>query len=246
MTATPKGKVKENIKAILIALLAALILRQFVIASYNVPTGSMKDTILVGDFMFVNKFVYGARTPTWLGVPFTDIGVHLPFLRFPSIVDPEPGDIVVFEYPLKPHLDYIKRCMAIGGQTVEGKERKIFVDGKPEGEETQLKVVYDPAERSRIRYTGIARPNGKEYVIRHRTNHNLSDQYHSFGPKEVPANHYFMCGDNRDNSEDSRAWGFVEEDLLVGKPLLIWLSVNTSTIQFSKKIRWERLGMVLR
>ncbi len=246
MSVTPRDKAKENLKAILIALFAALVLRQFVIASYNVPTGSMKDTIMVGDFMFVNKFIYGARTPSWIGVPFTKTGFYLPNYRFPSITDPKPGDIVVFEYPLEPLLDYIKRCMAIGGQTVEINEGKFLIDGQPEGEEIKLRKDYDFEDKMRVDYYAITRPSGKNYTIRHKDPHPLYNDYNQKRPVTIPENHYYMVGDNRDNSLDSRKWGFVKEDLLVGKPLMIWLSWNTFGVEPHKKIRWDRLGTVLR
>jgi signal peptidase I len=94
-----KGKQWESVKAILIAILAALVLRQFVIAAYKIPTSSMEDTLLVGDFLLVNKFYYGAQTPNWIGIPFTHIGFNIPWFRFPRIEPPEQNDIVVFRYP---------------------------------------------------------------------------------------------------------------------------------------------------
>ncbi|NIV03996.1 MAG: signal peptidase I, partial [Calditrichae bacterium] len=160
---TPKRKAIDNVKAILIALFAALVLRQFVIASYNVPTGSMKDTILIGDFMFVNKFVYGARTPSWIGVPFTCNGYEVPFYRFPSIEEPEPRDIIVFVYPKDPCLDYIKRCMAKEGQTLHLKNGDVFIDGQPEGEKIPLGKSFDPEERAFLKETKIIAPSGKTY-----------------------------------------------------------------------------------
>ncbi len=242
----PKNKIIENIKAVLIALLAALILRQFVIASYNVPTGSMKDTILIGDFMFVNKFIYGARTPTWIGIPFTDKGFYVPFVRFPAITKPKQYDIVVFEYPRERRLDYIKRCVAVGGQSVEVKDNKLYINGNPEGEETFLYRKFDPEENRQIQYYKITTPTGKTYTIRHA----LYNGYglNNYNTVIVPPDHYFMMGDNRDNSQDSRVWGFVPPENIVGKPLIIWLSWNGTVpgYRLFKKIRWGRLGSVVR
>ena len=245
-------KTSETIKAVLIALLAALILRQFVIASYNVPTGSMKDTILVGDFMFVNKFIYGARTPVWAGIPFTEFGVYLPeWLQFasPSIAEPKAKDIIVFDYPLDRKIDYIKRCVAVGGQTVEVKNKSLYVDGKPEGNLTPLGQKFDPGAtpKQNIEYTQITMDDGKSYQIRHYTHPYIPRD--DYGPGKIPEGHYFMMGDNRDNSQDSRRWKFVPRDHIVGKPLMIWLSWNNLEIpayRFYDKIRWERLGMVVR
>ena len=243
---TPKDKIIENIKAVLIALIAALILRQFVIASYNVPTGSMKDTILIGDFMFVNKFIYGARTPTWIGIPFTDKGFYVPFVRLPAITKPKQYDIVVFEYPRERRLDYIKRCVAVGGQSVEVKNGKLYVNGQPEGEETPLFRKFDPEENRQIQYFKIVTANGKTYTIRHAIYNSLG--INNFRQVIVPPEHYFMMGDNRDNSQDSRVWGFVPPENIVGKPLMIWLSWNGNVpgYRLFDKIRWGRLGMVIR
>ncbi|MGH1364461.1 MAG: signal peptidase I [Calditrichia bacterium] len=240
----PRKRQFESFKSILIAFIAALILRQFVLASYNVPTGSMKDTIMIGDFMFVNKFVYGARTPTWLGIPFTDTGVRLPFFKLPGFVDPEEGDIVVFEYPKKPWLDYIKRCMATGGRSIELRNGEVFVDQKPEGQRHFISSKYDLRSQHQVNYTEIKRENDKNYTIRQFKDGQY--QWNNADPVTVPEDHYFMMGDNRDNSEDSRSWGFVPDDLVVGKPLIIWLSWNSYGSGFGKKVRWERLGKVIR
>jgi signal peptidase I len=246
----PKNKTVEMVKAILIALFAALVLRQFVIASYNVPTGSMKDTILVGDFMFVNKFIYGARTPVWIGIPFTTTGTEIPFYRFPAISEPGRNDIVVFDYPdpKDPEdrsTDYIKRCVAVGGQTVEVQGESLFVDGKHEGQMTDLGQKYDRDERQNIEYTRVIDEQGNAYTIRHHTRPYIRRNY---GPREVPPDHFFMMGDNRDNSLDSRSWGFVTRDRIGGKPLMIWLSwdKNVPGYRFYEKIRWYRLGDIVR
>ena len=237
----------ETAKALFIALFAALVLRQFVIASYNVPTGSMKDTILIGDFMFVNKFIYGARTPIWFGIPFTGLGAEIPHFRFPAIADPERTDIIVFDYPKDIKLDYIKRCVAVGGQTVEVKNGTLYIDDRQEGDLTPLERRFDPEERYTVRYTRVS-PNdsGHSYTIRHfMTNGLRSDR---MPMKIIPEGHYFMMGDNRDNSLDSRSWGFVPRSHIVGKPLMIWLSWDgyTPGYRFYDKIRWGRLGSVIR
>lgn len=224
--------------------MAALVLRQFVLASYNVPTGSMKDTIMVGDFMFVNKFVYGARTPVWLGIPFTDIGVSLPYFSFPAIIEPKQYDIIVFDWPEGIHLDYIKRCVAVEGQSVEVRDRSLLVNGQPEGRLTPLSRKFDRSEGN-IDFTRVDLPDDKTYTIRHWAS--LSGR-RPFGTVTVPENSFFMMGDNRDNSLDSRSWGFVRRDQIGGKPLMIWLSWNgdAPAYRFYDKVRWDRLGMILR
>lgn len=229
---TPRTKTIDTIKAVLIALFAALILRQFVIAAYKIPTGSMENTLLIGDFLLVNKFVYGAQTPEWIGIPFTKIGRELPWFRFPSITEPKPYDIVVFKYPKDPYLDYIKRCIAVGGQTIESKNKKIFINGHPFPIPPKIKYI-DRRILKRQYYDDTIFKEGNR---------------DNFGPIKIPQNSYFVMGDNRDNSLDSRYWGFVPPENMVGRPLLIYLSLDplTSAYHLYSKIRWNRLGKVIR
>jgi len=121
-------RIKDFFEGLFVALIAALIIRQFIIGSYHVPTGSMETTILRGDFLLVNKFVYGMRTPDWIGIPWTDIGFFMPWFSFPSFEEPEQGDVVVFRFPQDPVLDYIKRCVAQGGQSLEVRNKEIYTD----------------------------------------------------------------------------------------------------------------------
>lgn len=217
------SKTWEQIRSLFWALIFALILRQFVVANYTIPTPSMEDTLLVGDFLFVNKFIYGMRTPDWIGIPFTDIGFKVPHYRFPALDRPETGDIIVFKYPLDPSKEYVKRVIATGGQTVEIKDNKVFVDGK---------LFPDPPGAKHI-YSSLF--------------DNLPIKK-NFGPVTVPQDHFFVMGDNRDNSADSREWGFVPWENVVGKPLLIVFSVekNVPWIRLDKKIRWSRFSRIIR
>ena len=122
----------DHVKPILTAVLVALLIRQFVIQAFRIPTGSMEKTLLVGDFLFVNKFLYGAETPERLRVPlvnWTLLG-GLPVFKFPAIREPQQGDIIVFEYPLDRDQDYIKRCVGVAGDSVELRNGLLFVNGK--------------------------------------------------------------------------------------------------------------------
>ncbi len=231
---SPKEKHWESVKAFIIAIMAALVLRQFVVAAYKIPTSSMEDTLLVGDFLLVNKFVYGAQTPNWIGIPFTRIGFNVPWFRFPKITEPKQNDIVVFRYPRDPHLEYIKRCVAVGGQTVEIINKELFVDGKRFPDPPQLKYDDPRVFPRNSRFYPTFRPG-----LGSRDN---------FGPVTVPPDHYFMMGDNRDRSSDSREWGFAPPESIVGKPLIIYLSWNSHipTYRLFHKIRWDRLAMVIR
>lgn len=230
----PTKKRWEEVQAIIIAVLAALILRQFVIAAYKIPTSSMEDTLLVGDFLLVNKFVYGSQTPNWIGIPFTRIGFNVPWFRFPEIVKPMQNDIVVFRYPRDEHLEYIKRCVAVGGQEVSLTNKELFIDEKRFPDPPHLKHI-DPRVFARnSHFYPTFRPG-----LGSRDN---------FGPYLVPENHYFMMGDNRDNSADSREWGPCPPQNIVGKPLIIYLSWNANipTYRLFHKVRWNRLAMVIR
>ena len=279
----PKTKTGEFIQAVLIALFAALVLRQFVIASYKVPTGSMENTVLIGDFMFVNKFVYGARTPDWFGIPFTRTGFNIPWLQFPAISDPEQYDVVVFKYPVDPHLDYIKRCIAVGGQKVEIQNKIVYVDGELYPKPPDMKLidrrifnhndkrfpVFAEGLGSRDNFGPVIIPQKDQRIDLNRKNYNLyentikkyernkslkweNDQAYLNGEPiteyQFKQDYFFMMGDNRDNSQDSRVWGFVPHDHVIGKPLIIWLSWDSRVPAYRmfNKIRWNRLGSLIR
>jgi signal peptidase I len=237
-----KSQAREYTEAILVALLAALVLRTFVVQAFRIPTGSMKDTLLIGDFLLVNKFVYGARTPD--GIPFLD--VSLPFFRLPAFKQPAPGDIIVFKYPEDPKLDYIKRCIAISGQTVEMRGGVVYVDGQPEGKQELVRKEYDPEEGHYVLYYKISTPRGKTYTIRHYEGHNLNAE--NFGPRAVPDGHYFMMGDNRDNSSDSRYWGFLPAENVVGEAMVIYWSWDKQAplYRIFDKVRWLRIGDLIK
>jgi len=240
--ASKKGKVREYIEAILVALVAAIILRILVIQAFRIPTGSMKDTLLIGDFLLVNKFIYGVRTPDRIPL----LNLEIPHFRLPGFKDPKPGDIIVFKYPRDPKLDYIKRCMAVEGQTIEVRDGQVFVDGKHEGKREFIKRAYDAGEGQYILYYKITKENGKTYTIRHyeKINHDLDD----WGPYRVPEGCLFAMGDNRDNSQDSRSWGALPKDNLVGQALIIYFSWDQRIpfYKIYKKIRWVRIGDLIR
>lgn len=226
------GEVLSYVKSFAIALVMALLLKHFVIEAYRIPTGSMEDTILIGDFLLANKFIYGIR------IPFTD-------LRIPLFRDPEQGDVVIFKYPLDPSLNYVKRCIAGPGQTVEVKDKEVYVDGVLYQDDAFTK--YDPAQMNS--------PGSRANV------------QNDYGPYDVPPDHFFMMGDNRDNSSDSRFWGPVPRENVLGKalflhwswgsdpnapdinwtdPVKIAYGIGYNFVHFYERVRWERLGMPVR
>jgi signal peptidase I len=237
-----KSKAREFFDSIAIALIAALIIRALVIQSYRIPTGSMKDTLLIGDFLLVNKFIYGINTPNRI------IGtkIHIPSKRLPGFKQPKRGDIVVFRFPKDDTVDYIKRCVGVAGDTIELRQGLLFINGKPEGSEKYLTKLYDREENRYIDYFQVTRDNGQQYVIRKadRPEYRMT----SFGPYVVPPHHIFMMGDNRDNSYDSRMWGALDERYIVGEALVIFFSWDKLEPLFAvhKKIRWGRIFGVIR
>lgn len=180
------------------AVVLALFVRTFFAQAFRIPSESMEDTLLVGDFLFANKLIYGAK------IPFID--KHLPSIR-----DPRPGDIIIFKYPGDEKTPYIKRCVAVAGQTVELKGSTLYVDG-------------------------VAR---EEPFTKYVRGENLPRR---FGPITVPEGHVFMMGDNRDNSSDSRVWGALDKDLIMGKAMFIYFSWNSK----NHMIRFSRIGDIIR
>ncbi|MGD9731325.1 MAG: signal peptidase I [Desulfamplus sp.] len=201
-----KSAVRENIEAIIIAVLLALFIRTFVVQAFKIPSGSMMDTLLVGDHILVSKFTYGVK------LPFTDGYTMIPFK------EPVKGDIVVFKYPEDPDKDFIKRVVAVGGDTVEIKDKKLYVNDVLQDKEPYA-VYKDP---SVIPGTFTTRDN--------------------MPLTKVPENSLFVMGDNRDNSHDSRFWGFVDLKAVKGKAFLIYWSWNSDEFE----VRWSRIGDVLK
>ncbi|HKQ18995.1 MAG TPA: signal peptidase I [Candidatus Eisenbacteria bacterium] len=190
--ARTKSAVREYVEAIVLAIILTVVIRGLVIQAFRIPTGSMEDTLQVGDFLFVNKMIYGSEIDIgWQGQRFV-------YFRFPAIREPKPGDIIVFRFPEDPARDFIKRCVAVGGQQVEIRDKVLFVDGKPRDE------PYVSHKDPRVLTRETARDN--------------------FGPYVVPQGHLFMMGDNRDNSHDSRFWGALPRSLVKGQAMILYWS----------------------
>lgn len=319
-----KSWAKEWLDALLWAAVAALIIRTFFFEAYRIPTPSMEQTLLTGDFLIVTKVNYGARTPMTLGIPFTSIhvpGITLPWFRIPGWQKVERNDIVVFNYPVDPvaisqKTNYIKRCVAVPGDTLEIREKVLYINGEPSPYLETFEQMYTVNMRERIRLSdtrvrvaggqvlGSETPtsyvvNMSESVrdelltwpevesIEPRVRPSFQNEYQRsnftfrrgmegnhdhIDPMVIPAkgmvlelsdenwpiyrdvveryernsveradgkfiingeetnlytvqkNYYFMMGDNRDNSEDSRHWGFVPDDHVIGKPAVIYFS----------------------
>ena len=223
----------EWTKSIAVAFVLFILIRTFLVQAFKIPTGSMEDTLLIGDFLLVNKAVYGAQ------IPGTEI-------RLPGFRDIQEGDIVVFVYPdpyneYDPDPDYVKRVVGIPGDTLSMRDKRLYRNGEPLDEEYVHYVdgvddQYRPqfAWQRRFLAPGVDpasyRPSRDDW-----------------GPIVVPPESYFVMGDNRDNSADSRYWGFVPEDAIKGRPLVVYFSKESaSPLPGLSEIRFDRIGDLIR
>ncbi len=202
-----KSVFREYFEAICVAILLALFIRTFVVQAFKIPSGSMLPTLLIGDHLLVNKFIYGIR------VPFTG-KILVPIKK------PAQGDVVVFRFPKDRSIDYIKRVVGTPGDTVEIKDKKVFINEKP---------IDDS-------HAHVSSPSVLSANASPRDN---------FGPVLVPENRIFVMGDNRDNSYDSRFWGFVDQKDILGKAFILYWSWDIDKPLFSldrfASIRFGRL-----
>ncbi len=194
----------EYSEAIITALILALLIRAYVIQAFKIPSGSMIPTLVIGDHILVNKFLYGTR------IPFSETMV----LEFTK---PEKGPIIVFKYPEDPSRDFIKRVVAVEGDVVESKNKAIYVNGK------QTSEPYTQHTDNSIRPMGI-------------------EPRDNFGPLIVPRNKYFVMGDNRDQSYDSRYWGYVDRKDIKGKALILYWSWDSK----NNWVRFARIGRLVK
>lgn len=198
-----KSKLREYAESILWAVVLALVIRTGVIQSFKIPSGSMEDTLLIGDCLLVNKFTYGIK------LPFSD-------RRLPALRDPQRGEVIVFRYPEDRSKDFIKRVIGLPGDEILVRDKRVYVNGAP---------YLNPHEVHKEANTLPRELNPRD----------------NFGPVRVPANAYFVMGDNRDRSYDSRFWGFVGGGDLVGPALIKYWSWD----QENWRVRWQRIGRLI-
>jgi signal peptidase I len=221
----------EGIKAVSTAILLFLIIRTFVVEAFKIPTGSMENTLLVGDFLLVNKAVYGAEIP----------GVGA---RLPAFAEPSRSDVVVFFPPHDPSKNYVKRIVGLPGDTLEMRRKVLYINGVPQFEPYTRHVdrFSEPTD-SRMLWQ-------REYLVTGKRDWRRYDPTRdSWGPIVVPDGKYFALGDNRDNSEDSRYWGFLEAEAIRGRPMFVYYSFSRNPLQpFSwlTDVRWGRIGEAIR
>ena len=210
-----------------IAVALFLVIRAFGVEAFKIPSGSMEHTLLVGDFLLVNKFVYGPQ------IPFTSIDL-------PGIREPERGDIIVFQWPSDPTKNFVKRLIALPGDTVMMRDGRLYLNG---AERREWYVSHTDAGLDQ----GSADFAWQEKAIVRtaRASSEAPPTRNNWGPLVVPERSYFVLGDNRDNSSDSRYWGFVPDSLVRGQPLIVYYSYSpdtTTVAPWLTRIRWTRLG----
>jgi len=198
---------KEYVEPIAIAIVIALFIRAFIVQAFKIPSSSMEDTLLVGDYILVNKFIYGIR------IPYSDkmFGESKKFFEWKS---PQRGNVIVFIFPKDRTKDFIKRVIGTEGEKVEIIHNKIYINDK---------LIDDPWGQFKMPRSSIE----------------------DYGPVKVPEGSLFVMGDNRDNSQDSRFWGFVKISEVKGKAFIIYFSWDGYAQNLLNKVRWSRLGKLI-
>ena len=221
------GLFLEWAKSFTIAIVLFLFVRTFLVEAFKIPSGSMEKTLLVGDFLLVNKMVYGAE------VPFT--GKHLPAVR-----RPQRGDVIVFQWPVDHTKNFVKRLVGVPGDTLQMTEGELYVNGvrqleryvehtEPESDPTDATFDW---QKDYLLKTAEAAPGPPP-------------SRNNWGPLVVPQDEYFVLGDNRDNSLDSRYWSFVPDSLIRGRPMFVYYSYDPDSLNrmsWLTRIRWTRIG----
>jgi signal peptidase I len=210
-----KSVLREYFESLVIAVVLALFVRTFVVQAFKIPTGSMEQNLLIGDHLLVNKFVFGpalSRAETLL-LPMKDI---------------KRLDVIVFKYPEDPERDFIKRVIGLPGETVELRNKRVYVNGR-RLDEPYVYYLEDPP------------PLPEEMSLSNELLGMSGDPRVQYGPVTVPPGHFFVMGDNRDNSQDSRYWGFLPRENIKGKALVIYWSYEAESGNIFSSTRWRRI-----
>ena len=322
-----KRKIILETKAIVFIVLTVLLVKVTVLEAYIVPTGSMENTIMTGDFLIGSRFVYGMRTPDWIGIPYTDIGFFIPYIKFPEFKIPKGGDVLIFKYPRDKFVKYVKRCVAGPGDTLLVSQKKLFINGNevpmwdngkyltaPMKKEFRQPDIFLSSETNINRdnigpiyvpksgdvfpidgetnwrfllpiilmegHTATLDNNEVKYeftlqdpheLFRRKGKKSVYDDYFPKGELLTPwskaikdehfqfllidrkplsewteytltQNYYWAMGDNRDDSLDSRYWGYIPENNILGEALFTYFSLDLD----SWIPRWDRIGTLIR
>ena len=214
----------EYSKSFFPVILIVLLLRSFLMEPFRIPSGSMIPTLLIGDFILVNKFSYGVRLPV-INKKILDTG------------EPKRGDVAVFRYPKDPSVDYIKRIIGLPGDRIEYRNKVLYINGTRMNQKEVAPYVSSDSGLP-IPGTTVFSENleGVEHSMLHESGKPILN-----GEMIVPEGHYFVMGDNRDNSNDSRFWGTVPEENLVGRAFMVWMNWNFD----EGGIEWKRIGSLI-
>jgi signal peptidase I len=226
---TKKSFYKEWIEPFLIAAVIALFIRQFGVEAFKIPSGSMKPTLTIGDHLLVNKFIYGPR------IPFTDSRIF-------AWKVPKRGDIIVFKYPEDESKDFIKRVVGVPGDRIEIRKGTLFINDQPV-QVANAEEYVDKEQRGENRFDIKAKVMEEQLgAVKHFIQYLRDQSGNNFGPILVPKESVFVMGDNRDNSQDSRFWGFVKYNKILGRALIIYWSWDGA----DRWVRWERIGTLIK
>ena len=238
----------EWLRSVVVALALFFVIRSFFIEAFKIPTGSMEGTLLVGDFLLVNKLVYGAE------VPFTKV-------KLPAMRTPDRGDVIVFQWPVDRTKNFVKRIVGLPGDTLQMRHGELVRNGKMQSEsyvshtapgsdvsdeEFNWQLAYLLGVRERV--TVPPPPLSPVHVSPLQASPGYHPSRNNWGPLIVPKGNYFVLGDNRDNSLDSRYWGFVADSLVRGQPLVVYYSYDPDgavKLDWLTRVRWKRFGEMI-
>ena len=216
-------------KIIVVSLALFVVIRAFGVEAFKIASGSMEHTLFEGDFLLINKLVYGA------GIP--GVGRKLPALH-----EPRRGDVIVFTYPVDPRLNYVKRIVGIPGDTLQMRDGTLVRNWQPVHEDYIQRTPADP-DQSDDDFRWL-----NAYLVGGASIENYHPSRNNWGPLIVPPHDYFVLGDNRDNSSDSRYWGFVADSLVRGQPIVVYYSYAPDTgdrLDWLTRLRWKRFGEII-
>lgn len=268
------ARVNALAKALLVTIVVALFLKTFIVEAFRIPSGSMENTLLVGDFLLVNKLSYGLKTPRY--IPMTTKAI--PSIAIPAFGNVRRGDVLVFEYPGKRSeaetngpVYFIKRCVGLPGDTVTIRSGQVTINGREVLLPAKAKLIdgvrfaagtdYGPTivprKGDRIPLPPGAAESWRDFLEREHHRVGISPEGKVLidgierNEYQVEGNYYFVLGDNRGNSLDSRVWGFVPEDAIIGEALFVYWSWNPERPEGGNRatagnIRWDRIGMLIR
>jgi signal peptidase I len=216
-------------KIIVLSLALFVVIRAFGVEAFKIASGSMEHTLFEGDFLLINKLVYGA------GIPGSG-------RKLPALHPPRRGDVIVFTYPVDPRLNYVKRIVGIPGDTVEMHDAILVRNGRQVNED-YVQRTPEEADQSDDDFRWQ-----KAYLVGSASITNYHPSRNNWGPLVVPPHDYFVLGDNRDNSSDSRYWGFVADSLVRGQPIVVYYSYAPDTgdrLDWLTRLRWKRFGEIV-